>query len=312
MAGDRDWHPDRVLIGYDGSSGGRDAVALAEALAGADAEFVLVDVIPPVGIFTMRPRRLADEEPPQSRGFFVDALRSLRGRRVETRTYVANSAAATLSKIAEEEDFDLVAIGPCYPGIVGRILLGSTGQGLMHGAAAPVAAAPRDYSERPHPRLGQIAVAYDGSPEAGEAVAYAAALARRERARLRLITVDVRVADFPGVIGWEPLAPKRPQEVLDEGVAAAAAEWPDLEISGRVIDGGSIAAAIAADSTSDVDLLVVGSRGYGTLGRVLVGSVATGLLHRARCPVLVVPRPKAELRLDTDGEPAFAAKDAQA
>jgi nucleotide-binding universal stress UspA family protein len=312
MADDRNWHPDRVLVGYDGSSGGREAVALAETLASADTEFVLVDVIPPVGLFTMRPRRLEDDEPPQSRGFFDDALHTLRGRRVETRTYLANSAAATLTKIAEEEDVDLIAIGPCYPGIVGRILLGSTGQGLMHGAAAPVAAAPRGYSERLRPGLGLIAVAYDGSPEAREAVAHAATLARRERAPLRLVTVDVRVADFPGVIGWEPLAPKSPQKILDEGVAAAAAEWPDLEISGRVIDGGSIPAALAADSTSDVDLLVVGSRGYGTLGRVLVGSVATGLLHRARCPVLVVPRPKAELRSDTDGEPAFAAKDAQA
>jgi nucleotide-binding universal stress UspA family protein len=295
MAAGPHWRPRRVLVGYDGTSGGRDAIALAETLAIADAEFLLVDVIPPVGVFTMRPRRLEDEEPPQSRGFFVDALRGLRGHRV-----------------AAEEDFDLVTIGPCHPGIVGRILLGSTGRGLMHGAAAPVAAAPRGYSEHPHPSIKLVAVAYDGSPEAREAVSHAAELARREVARLRLVTVDLRATTLPGVIGWEPPVPRSPREVLDEGVAAAASEHPDIAIEGRVIDGGSIPAAIAADAAVEVDLLVVGSRGYGALGRVLLGSVGSGLLHRAHCPVLVVPRPKAELRSDPDGEAALAAGDARA
>jgi nucleotide-binding universal stress UspA family protein len=291
MDGHADRQLRRVLVGYDGTSGGRDAIALAETLAGDDAELVLVDVIPPVGLFTMRPRRLEDEEPPQSQGFFLDALRGLRGRRVETRSYVANSVAGALTEIAAEEDFDLIAIGACYPGIVGRILLGSTGQGLLHGAAAPVAAAPRGYSEHLHHRLKAIAVAYDGSPEAREALAYAESLARRPGARLRLLTVDVRATTLPGVVGWEPLVPRSPQEVLDEGVAAAAAALPGLEVEGEVIDGGSIPAAIAA-ATVDADLIVVGSRGYGTLGRVLIGSVATGLLHRAHCPVLVAPRPQ--------------------
>ncbi|MBN9622102.1 MAG: universal stress protein [Actinobacteria bacterium] len=46
------WQTRRVLVGYDGSEGGRDAVALAMTLAEPDAEFLLVDVIPPVGIFS--------------------------------------------------------------------------------------------------------------------------------------------------------------------------------------------------------------------------------------------------------------------
>ena len=40
----------------------------------------------------------------------------------------------------------------------------------------------------------------------------------------------------------------------------------------------------------DVDLLVCGSRGYGPLGSVLLGGVSRRLVHRAACPVLVVPR----------------------
>ncbi|MBS1894404.1 MAG: universal stress protein [Actinobacteria bacterium] len=290
MAGDaKIWRPRRVLVGYDGSDGGRDAIALGALLAEPDAEFLLVDVIPPVGLFTTHPRRLEDEEPPQSRGFFLEALRDLPGRRVETRTYVANSAARVLTEIAEEESFDLIAIGPCYPGIVGRILLGSVGTGLMHGASAPVAAATRGYDQHRRHAIREIAVAWDGSPEAREAVLHAEVLARRESASLRLVTVDVMETTLPGAIGWEPAVPKTPAEVLQEGIASIS---PDLKVQGKLIDGGSIAAAIAEECRVGVDLLVLGSRGYGALGRVLVGSVGTGLLHRARCPILTVPRPR--------------------
>jgi nucleotide-binding universal stress UspA family protein len=301
MAADaRTWRPPRHLVGYDGTHGGRDAIALAKLLGEPNADFLLVDVIPPVGI-GLRTRRLEDEEPPQSPGFFFEALRDLTGNPVETRTYVANSPAHVLTDIAEEEGFELIAIGPCYPGIVGRILLGSVGTGLLHGASAPVAAATRGYDKHHRHALREIGVAWDGSPEAREAVGHAEVLARREGARLRLLTVDVRQTTVPGVVGWEPLVPKSPLEVLDDGVAAVA---PDLAVEGKLIDGGSIPAAIAQECRTGVDLLVVGSRGYGALGRVLVGSVATGLLHRARCPVLTVPRPRTAVaeQTETGGE----------
>lgn len=290
MMGDaKVWRPRRVLIGYDGSDGGRDAIALATLLAERDAEFLLVDVIPPVGLFTPHPRRLEDEEPPQSRGFFLEALRDLPGRRVETRTYVANSAARVLTEIAAEEGFDLIAIGPCYPGIVGRILLGSVGTGLMHGAAAPVAAATRGLAGHHRHAIREIGVAWDGSPEAREAILHAEVLARRESARLRVVTVDVRETTLPGAMGWEPSVPKTPAEVLEEGMASIS---PDLTVEGRLVSGGSIAAAIAEECGTRVDLLVLGSRGYGAFDRVLVGSVGSGLLHRLRCSLLAVPRPR--------------------
>ncbi|MGH2936877.1 MAG: universal stress protein [Solirubrobacterales bacterium] len=282
--GSQGWRPRRVLVGYDGTEGGRDAVALAKGLAEPDAEFLVVDVIPPVA-FTMRPRRLEGEEPPQSQGFFLEALRGLSGRQVETRTYVANSAAHMLTEILDEKGFDLVTIGPCYPGIVGRILLGSVGAGLIHGAAAPVAAAPRGYAGHLGGPIELIAVTWDGSPEARAALVHAEALARREGARLCLLTVDVRQTTVPAVIGWEPLAPKSPDEVLAEGIGAVSS---GIEAEGTCLDGGSI----ADHCEQGVDLLVVGSPGYGALGRVLAGSVATGLLHHATCPVLTVPRPR--------------------
>lgn len=283
----RDWRPRRILVGYDGSEGGHDAIALAKLLGEHGADFLLVDVIPPVGISSMRPRRLQDEEPPQSRGFFLEALRDLSGSVAETRTYVANSAAHVLSEIAEHEDFDLIVIGPAYPGAIGRVLLGSVGTSLMHDGAAPVVAAPRGYAARVGDESGPVAVAFDASPEALEALAYAEVLARQMSSSLRLLYV---APPAPGIaVRAEGLTRPAPEMILADGFAAVA---PDLPIEGSALEGRSVAATIAEECAADVRLLVVGSRGYGMLGRVVIGSVATGLLHRARCPVLTVPRPR--------------------
>ncbi|MBJ7348576.1 MAG: universal stress protein, partial [Thermoleophilaceae bacterium] len=41
---------------------------------------------------------------------------------------------------------------------------------------------------------------------------------------------------------------------------------------------------------SGVDLLVVGSRGYGPVNTVLLGTVTGKLMRQAPCPVMAVPR----------------------
>jgi len=45
-----------------------------------------------------------------------------------------------------------------------------------------------------------------------------------------------------------------------------------------------------ADAAHDLDLLVTGSRGYGPVRRLMLGSTSTKLVHEAPCPVLVLTR----------------------
>jgi nucleotide-binding universal stress UspA family protein len=43
------------------------------------------------------------------------------------------------------------------------------------------------------------------------------------------------------------------------------------------------------DVTNDADLLILGSHGRGTMGRLIMGSVCDRVVRAAACPVLVVP-----------------------
>ncbi len=70
----------------------------------------------------------------------------------------------------------------------------------------------------------------------------------------------------------------------------AAHEVPDeLEAATELIEG-EIVPSLLSKANKHVDLLVVGSRAFGPVRRVLLGSVSGALVKSARCPVLVVPR----------------------
>jgi nucleotide-binding universal stress UspA family protein len=88
---------------------------------------------------------------------------------------------------------------------------------------------------------------------------------------------------------WTTLEEQRPRStgtMLSEAVGA-------LQKSGVDATGGAVP-AFAPEQLERVcdrvDLLVVGSRGYGAARRVVHGSTSDALLHSAHCPVLVVPR----------------------
>jgi nucleotide-binding universal stress UspA family protein len=62
---------------------------------------------------------------------------------------------------------------------------------------------------------------------------------------------------------------------------------------------------LEAEGEGDLDLLVLGSRRFGPVRRVLPGSVSSELVRLAPCPVIVVPR-----SVEFDASPgALAARD---
>jgi nucleotide-binding universal stress UspA family protein len=279
----------KIVVGYDGTAQARDALALAEALHGPlDAELVVavVDELEP--LFGDVPGQLKTRDE-----FFADTfdeVAGVLGGSGFTRQTGAGSAAGELDRILSESGADLVVVGSTHRGPVGRVLPGSVAERLLAGASSAVMIAPRGYADHDHPRFGLVGVGYDGGEEARGALGLAAGLARALDAGLRVITATPTVeALAPGRIAKAaPAYAAALGEQLAAELDAATRDLDDLDVDTALREGDP--AAVLADQSVELDLLVVGSRRYGPLRRVLVGSVAAEIARSAACPVLVAPR----------------------
>ncbi|HEU4976153.1 MAG TPA: universal stress protein [Baekduia sp.] len=217
--------------------------------------------------------------------------------------HACSSAVRGLRELAESEQADALVVGPTHRGRLGRVIHGDVTASLLHGAPCAIAVAPRGWADGGVP-LGRrvVGVAWDDSREAQMALDEACRVVQRTGAVLRLIHA-VEPLPTSAELSWvddEALAESRHERaraLIDEAAA---------DLRGRclaetaVLDGP--AAGVLGDVSEELDLLVLGSRAYGPLTRVLLGSVSTRVAHHAACPVLVVPRP-------ADGDAGAAAGD---
>jgi nucleotide-binding universal stress UspA family protein len=84
-------------------------------------------------------------------------------------------------------------------------------------------------------------------------------------------------------------APDQPRD-LEDVLHATVEKLPRELRALPVFERASPVDMLLDRAALGVDLLVVGSRGYGPLMSVLLGSVSAHLIGRAACPVLVAPR----------------------
>jgi nucleotide-binding universal stress UspA family protein len=210
---------------------------------------------------------------------------------LETRAVAGASPARVLHDCADAHGAGLLVLGSTHRGVIGRIALGSTADRLLHGATLPVAVAPLGFAERMR-GIDRVGVAFVDTEEGYEALRAAAALATACGAELYAATAVEPIA-------WSATSLVQPYDV--EGHLTHMREQAETTLR-RALDGLHPAVrshlevlvnspVIALEQFSnDVDLLVCGSRGYGPLGSVLLGGVSHRLVHRAACPVVVVPR----------------------
>jgi nucleotide-binding universal stress UspA family protein len=139
--------------------------------------------------------------------------------------------------------------------------------------------------------MKQILVATDGSANAQYAVDQAAELAHSCDAKL--VVAYVRHAPLP-LLG-EPVYQRslsRELREADESTAAAAAKAREagVEAEIEIVEGNPATRILELARARDVDLIVVGSRGLGTVAGALLGSVSKAVVHHADRPVLVATR----------------------
>lgn len=286
----------RLIAAYDGSDLAREGLALAQRLArGTGAELLLAYVFP--SVFPYGPWSQAYEASLREQSHVEEMLAAVQRELqpqivVDTRVLGSSSVAHGLHDLGEAEEADLIVLGSSHRGPVGRVLAGSVAERLLHGAPCAVAVAPRGYSEPDAWR--SIVAAFDGSPESKLALAHAADLADATGAALRVIAVLEPVtypasSRIPEVIDTGEIARAHREYLERELEQAVEALAPDVRAERRLI-GGDPVEVLSKEAETAVDLLVIGSRGYGPLGRVLLGSVSTRLVRSAPCPVVVIPR----------------------
>jgi nucleotide-binding universal stress UspA family protein len=143
-----------------------------------------------------------------------------------------------------------------------------------------------------------IVLATDGSPSAAEATLEAVGLARALDAQLVVVAVEHPSFLFAGAgtYGYAELwaeirtvEQQRIEHALDQACAVAEEAGVTCEPV-HVSDELPVAEQICRLAQARrAQMIVVGAHGWGSVGRVLHGSVSTAVVHEARCPVLVVP-----------------------
>lgn len=283
-----------IIVAAGPAERGHDALALGTVLARLrGARLVLVGVyLTPVvagdGLYESALRAQAARE--------LELLRSAAPDDVdiEARVIGSTSVVRGLHAVAEDMDAETLVIGPSHLTHAGRLLRGDITIDAIHAAPCAVAVAPAGYGDA-HARhvLSRIGAAYDGSPEAEQALSAASDLARSAGARLHIVSVLDRPSLYVDPADFDQSAHTSYLRSLADETGkrlegARRGVGDGLAVTTELADG--LAVAELARATADLDLLAMGSRAYGPVKRVLLGSVASGVAERAHCPVLVLPR----------------------
>jgi nucleotide-binding universal stress UspA family protein len=137
-----------------------------------------------------------------------------------------------------------------------------------------------------------ILVAVDGSPHADQAVAHAIDLAQCEHARLTLMTAVVAppATAYLGAAGEAVSTLAQDAEAEAQAILLRARDRvPDDVSVTTILTGQPIATALLCQiKDGHHDLVVIGSRGRGTVRAALLGSVSHDVLHHSPVPVLIV------------------------
>lgn len=268
-----------VLIGVDGKQGGRDAIALARQLAGPDATLALAHVCFPF------PGRGATEAVPIEREQAQQLLeRERRLAEVDAQLVVGDPwpVGRGLHLLAKQRRADLLVVGSTRRALVGRVLLGDDCLAALDGAPCAVGIASREYASTPH-RLQRLGVGFDGSPQSEAALGVARELAAAHAGMIKAFSVvspqEVHDTQIPG--DWP--------DPIDKPIDSRSERLARLSGVHGVVTYGDPREELA-QAGKELDLLIIGSRGNGPIGRLIHGSVSRYLAGHATCPLLVLAR----------------------
>lgn len=278
-----------MVVGFDGSRASRAALEWAARRAESTAR--PLTLVHAVHEYWMVPRfgnyaAVVDA----ARALLEDGVRlcaeSAPGVRVGTHTHSGDVVRA-LSELSQSAEMVVLGTDKADPGS-GEIL-GAVSQQVAVMSLCPVAVIPpSDAAER-----SGVVVGTDGSPEANQAVEWAAREADRTGQELLILAscavpssetwlVRLQGEAFQAVVDDY-------RRLLDRTAAGVAEKYPKVRVR-VMLETAEPAAEALLRAASTAQLLVVGSLGRGALTRMLLGSVSHKVLLNLKCPT-VITRP---------------------
>lgn len=301
----------RVLLAYDGSAGAETARALTAHLGvPAGSEIRVCAVIgsrsevrdaadaPIVHSHVDEPTQPAVQHAELQLEAVAGTLRTTVST-VSWRILHGHPASALVAE-ARDWDADLVVVGNRGLGRLQSIVLGSVSAEIVDHAPCPVLVARRPVAHR-------ILVGVDGSTSAHRAVATLCAWPMLRGIPCGVLGVVEPIPTWPMGLGG-PLGPVVAEEATgadDDSARLVAAAVDDAVLTlrragfpteGEVRHGDPAEQLIGCAAQHGCDLLVVGTRGLGMIGRLLLGSVARKVLLHSTVSVLVVRAVKDRVR----------------
>lgn len=281
----------RIVVGADGSPEGKDAVVLGAAIAAATgAGLTLLGAFPP---FPIADGAASDRT---SQAGSVDRQLSKLRRRFAPSAHVTSvgdgNAARALLNEAQSWHANLIVIGSSRHAEMGRCAIGKTGRRLLNKVPSALAIAKRGLHQEAF-ALSRIAVGYDGAPESDRALQFADTLAVYANAGLFIETVN-KDPVFPFLQGGSPTPALLEEtrkgielEALSVAKRAAAQTTATSNVNASIGEPG----AVLRDISEGVDLMVIGSRRWGVLPRVLLGGVGEALASDCGASLIIASRP---------------------
>ena len=272
-----------VVVGIDRHARGRDAIALAKELLQAGGQVTLAHIYSgDEHIWLVSPSEHDAAKRERITELLETASKEAGVQQAGVRWREASSPGRGLHELCELVEADLLVVGSSRRGLLDRVLLGDDTHAALNGAPCAIAVAPTGYAGQPR-TIREIGVAYDGSPDSEHALAVARTLAAEHEAKLSALEV-VSLPAYALVGGGAPVADAINRLVDDAHARIAGLGCVEPHaIYGIPIEELSL-------YSGSLDLLVVGSRGYGPIGRLMHGSTSQRLARTARCPLLVLTR----------------------
>ncbi len=137
----------------------------------------------------------------------------------------------------------------------------------------------------------QIVVGFDGSPDALSALDWATREAASRRLGIRVVYVepdlsgwDASAATMSGAPALATIIPHDPSKVLDPAVARVSEAG--VPVTTEALAGST--AGVLVEQSRSAQLLVIGSRGVGSISSIVLGSTVAHVAAHGHCPVIVV------------------------